>query len=294
MAETVLVTGTGHGLGRAVALEFARDGAFVIGCGRNPGPIQQTRDTIWEETEGDGDHVRCDVRIEADLEYLVDKIDTGIDDDIDVVVGNAAVYHGEAGRTLLQDDTYDHFDDHMKTNARGVFGVVKETLPLLADDARVLVPTHEVAREGTIGYGSYAVSKAAAEAVARGFAADLDITVGCLELDELATRLHRETIEAVGVGGNDPGDVAPMFLWAADELDADRLDGEIVDVETWREATGRLDEDDDEDETDAESETEGEAEAEEADSSPEDAPGEDDARGTTGSDSEGDTAEYES
>jgi len=243
MAETVLVTGTGHGLGRAVALEFARDGAFVIGCGRNPAPIQQTRDEIWEETEGDGDHVRCDVREPADLEYLVEKVESGIDDDIDVVVANAAVYHGEAGRTLLQDNTYEQFDAHMKTNARGIFGVVKETLPLLADDARVLVPTHDVAREGTIGYGSYAVSKAAAEAVARGFAADLDITVGCLELDDLATRLHRGTGEAVGVGGDDPEDVAPMFLWAANELEADRLDGQIVDVDTWREETGRLEED---------------------------------------------------
>jgi NAD(P)-dependent dehydrogenase (short-subunit alcohol dehydrogenase family) len=243
MADTVLVTGSGHGLGRAVALEFARDGAFVIGCGRNPGPIQQTRNVIWEDTEGDGDHVRCDVRVEDDLEYLTQKIDDGIDDDIDVVVPNAAVYHGEAGRTLLQDDTYDHFDDHMQTNVRGVFGVVKETLPLLAEDARVLVPTHEVAREGTVGYGSYAVSKAAVEAVARGFAVDLDITVGCLELDDLATRLHRVTMENVGVYGTEPADVAPMFLWAADELDAERLDGEIVDEETWREETGRLDED---------------------------------------------------
>jgi NAD(P)-dependent dehydrogenase (short-subunit alcohol dehydrogenase family) len=268
MADTVLITGTGHGLGREVALEFARDGAFVIGCGRNPGPPQETRNEIWEETEGDGDHVRCDVRVEADLEYLVDKIDNGIDDDIDVLVANAAVYHGEAGRTPLQNNTYEHFDDHMETNVRGVFGVVKETLPLLADDARVIVPTHEVAREGTVGYGSYAVSKAAAEAIARGFAADLDVTVGCLELEELATRLHRVTNQEEGVYGTDPAEVAPMFLWAADEIDAERLDGEIIDIETWREETGRL-EDEDEDEAEgAESEDDAGAEPEEDDDEP--------------------------
>lgn len=265
MAETVLITGTGHGLGREVALEFARDGAFVIGCGRNPGPIQETRSEIWEDTEGDGDHVRCDVRVEADLEYLVEKIDGGIDDDIDVLVANAAIYHGEAGRTPLQDNTYEHFEDHMKTNARGVFGVVKETLPLLADDARVLVPTHEVAREGTVGYGSYAVSKAAAEAVARGFAADLDITVGCLELEDLATRLHRVTMENSAVYGTDPAEIAPMFLWAAEEIDAERLDGGIIDIETWREETGRLEEAEGEgEETAAESSAEDDQEAETA------------------------------
>jgi hypothetical protein len=40
-----------------------------------------------------------------------------------------------------------------------------------------------------------------------------------------------------GGRGRDPEDVAPMFEWALTDLDAEALNGEVIDLRAWREAT---------------------------------------------------------
>jgi NAD(P)-dependent dehydrogenase (short-subunit alcohol dehydrogenase family) len=149
---------------------------------------------------------------------------------IDGVVANAGVYHGPAGETPLDEESYAAFDDHLRTNARGVFATVHEAVPHLADDARVVVPTGAVAREGMPGYGSYAVSKAAAEAVVRGFAADIGATVGAVDPGSVDTDLS-------GSGGRDPETVARMVLWALTDAPAADLDGAVLDWGAYRRAT---------------------------------------------------------
>jgi len=94
----------------------------------------------------------------------------------------------------------------------------------------VVVPTGAVARKGMPGYGSYAVSKAAAEAVVRGFAADTDATVGAVDPGNVETDLS-------GDGGRDPADVAGMVLWALTDAPGDDLDGSVLDWGDYRRAT---------------------------------------------------------
>jgi NAD(P)-dependent dehydrogenase (short-subunit alcohol dehydrogenase family) len=78
--------------------------------------------------------------------------------------------------------------------------------------------------------GAYAISKAGAEALVRGFATDLDQTVGVVDPGLVAT-------EVTGGQGRDPEDVAPMFLWAATDCPTDDLDGQVVDLRAWKKAT---------------------------------------------------------
>jgi hypothetical protein len=78
--------------------------------------------------------------------------------------------------------------------------------------------------------GSYAVSKAGAEALVRGFATDLDATVLTVDPGYVATDLS-------GGQGRDPADVAPMFRWAAADADPEEVDGEVVDLKAWKRAT---------------------------------------------------------
>jgi NAD(P)-dependent dehydrogenase (short-subunit alcohol dehydrogenase family) len=80
------------------------------------------------------------------------------------------------------------------------------------------------------GYGSYAVSKAAAEAVVRGFAADIDHAVGAVDPGSVDTDLS-------GDGGRDPETVAGMVLWALRDAPADELDGTVLDWGAYRRAT---------------------------------------------------------
>jgi NAD(P)-dependent dehydrogenase (short-subunit alcohol dehydrogenase family) len=76
--------------------------------------------------------------------------------------------------------------------------------------------------------GAYAVSKAGAEALVRGFAADIDGSIAVVDPGYVATDIS-------GGKGRDPADVAPMFVWAA--RDADDIDGEVLDLRAWKSAT---------------------------------------------------------
>ena len=224
---TTLVTGVSRGVGRAVARRFADEGAHVVGCARDADALDDLAEEI-HELDGDITTQRADVRDEYDVERLCETAARA--GNIDCVVANAGVYHGPAGETPLAEESYAAFDDHLRTNARGVFATVREAVPHLADDARVLVPMGQVAREATAGFGSYAVSKAAAEALVRGFAAELDVPVGLLDPGQVATDL-------AGGAGRDPADVAGMFVWAATGCDAADLDGAVLDLRAWRQAT---------------------------------------------------------
>ena len=256
MDLTVAITGATSGIGRAVAEAFVDEGAFVAVSGRDGAAVDRTVAALngegddagdteaSEDGDGsDGDEAdetaaergtawgdRVDVRDEFDLERFFERIarEAG---PVDVVFANAGVFHGAPGESPTTELSYADYDDTMRTNARGVFATITEAVPHLADDARIVVPSGAVAAESKPGMGAYAVSKAAAEAVARGFAADLDATVGVVDPGLVATDLTGKE------RARDPESVAPLFLWAAIEAPAEDLNGERLGLREWKSAT---------------------------------------------------------
>ncbi|OYR73253.1 SDR family oxidoreductase [Halorubrum ezzemoulense] len=251
MDLTVAITGATSGIGRAVAEAFVDEGAFVAVSGRDGAAVDRTvaalngaGDDPDGDAEGDADAGdsspaddggtawgdRVDVRDEFDLERFFERVarEAG---PVDVVFANAGVFHGAPGERPTTEVTYADYDDTMRTNARGVFATIREAVPHLADDARVLVPSGAVAAESKPGMGAYAVSKAAAEGVARGFAADLDATVGVVDPGLVATDLTGKE------RARDPESVAPLFVWAATEAPAGDLNGGRLGLREWKSAT---------------------------------------------------------
>ncbi|WP_423995279.1 SDR family oxidoreductase [Halorubrum trapanicum] len=256
MDLTVAITGATSGIGRAVAEAFVDEGAFVAVSGRDGAAVDRTVAALngegddagdteaSEDGDGsDGDEAdetaaergtawgdRVDVRDEFDLERFFERVarEAG---PVDVVFANAGVFHGAPGESPADELSYADYDDTMRTNARGVFATITEAVPHLADDARVIVPSGAVAAESKPGMGAYAVSKAAAEAVARGFAADLDATVGVVDPGLVATDLTGKE------RAREPESVAPLFVWAATEAPAEDLNGERLGLREWKSAT---------------------------------------------------------
>jgi len=240
MDPTVAITGATSGIGRAVAEAFVDEGAFVAVSGRDGDAVDRTVAAL-NEGGGDGDEAggdpvgtawgaRADVRDEFDLERFFEGVarEAG---PVDAVFANAAVFHGGPGESPIDEASYADYDDAMRTNARGVFATVSEAVPHLAEDARVVVPSGGVAHESRAGMGAYAVSKAAAEAVARGFAADLSATVGVVDPGLVATDLTGKE------RARDPESVAPLFVWAATEAPAEDLNGGRLGLREWKAAT---------------------------------------------------------
>jgi NAD(P)-dependent dehydrogenase (short-subunit alcohol dehydrogenase family) len=232
--STVVVTGAAGGIGAALVRAFADAGATVVAAvrtGSDDRPMPRTDDAA------DGpfpdrpsvETATADVRDEFDAERLMERA-ARVGGEIDLVVPAAAVFHGEPGESPLSEESYAAFDDQYRTNARGVFTTIQEALPHLAADARVLVPSGSVATESKPGYGGYAVSKAAAEAVARGFAADIEPAVGVVDPGVVATEL-------TGGQGREPEDVIGLFQWAATAVDAETLNGDRLTLADWKRAT---------------------------------------------------------
>lgn len=229
MDATVVITGGTRGIGRAVADAFASAGAQVVICGRETERVETTVDelnTDHDNVSGLAVDVREESAVRRLFEHAVERGDT-----VDVVVANAAINHGEPGEMPLHKESAEQFDETMATNVRGVFSTLKEAVPHLSTDGRLLVPSGSVARKAKEGMGAYAVSKAAAEAIARGFSVDIDQPVCVVDPGLVATDL-------TGIQkARDADDIAPMYLWVATEADPEAIDGEIVDLRTWKQST---------------------------------------------------------
>lgn len=230
---TVVVTGAAGGIGSALVRAFADTGTTVVAAVRTgsddrPMPGSESEEGLFADLET-VDTVTADVRDEFDAERLMERA-ARAGGEIDLVIPCAGVFNGAPGEAPLDDEAYAAFDNQFRTNARGVFATVKEAVPHLASDARVLVPSGKVAVEPSAGYGGYAVSKAAAEAVARGFAADIDQAVGVVDPGIVATEL-------TGGQGRDPEDVVGLFEWAATDVDAEELNGGRLGLSDWKKAT---------------------------------------------------------
>jgi citronellol/citronellal dehydrogenase len=82
-----IVSGAGSGLGRATALELARLGATVVGCGRRSEPLAETAEAA-AGLEGSFDHVELDIRDEEGVESFVGDV-VERHGRLDVLVNNA-------------------------------------------------------------------------------------------------------------------------------------------------------------------------------------------------------------
>lgn len=212
---TAVVTGAGDGVGERVARAFADEGATVVACANEADAVEETVEAI-ERAGGSATGMRADVRDEFDLERLMETAARTGPAGIDCVVPAATTYHGSRAETPLAGSSYAAFDDTLRTNGRGAFATIREALPHLNADARILVPLDPAAREPEPGLGPYAVASATAEAVVRTFAVERDdARFACIE-----------------TGGDD---AAELFVWAA-ELAVDDLDGSVFGPEDRRRA----------------------------------------------------------
>lgn len=113
--QTAVVTGASQGLGKAMAIELARNGARVACVARS---AEKLADTVAAITQagGTGEAFACDVKKKESVEQVID----GIADNwgrLDILVNNAGITRD----TLLPRMTDEEWDDVIDTNLRGAF-----------------------------------------------------------------------------------------------------------------------------------------------------------------------------
>jgi meso-butanediol dehydrogenase/(S,S)-butanediol dehydrogenase/diacetyl reductase len=202
--EVAIVTGAGAGIGRAIALRLAADGATVVVAERDESTCADAAAEI-ERAGGRAIAHRVDV---ADLDAVRELVDATVEraGRLDVLVNNAAVTRSSRFHEVEPDE----WDQILGVNARGPFFLMRAAAATMSAAGRRgrIVNIASIAGKGWGGSSSaaYAGSKGAVIALtryaARALAGD-GITVnavcpGITETDVLA-RLLRERAEAAGV-----------------------------------------------------------------------------------------------
>lgn len=163
--KVALVTGANSGIGLAIARRFVDEGALTYLTGRRQNALDKAVAELGDRAIG----VRSDVANLDDLDRLFAHVNTN-GHRIDVLVANAGV--GPIAR--IENITPEDFDLTFGVNVRGTVFTVQKALPLLAEDARIIVTgSTSASRAVTSGFGAYSASKAAVRQFARTWAAEL-------------------------------------------------------------------------------------------------------------------------
>ncbi|MFG3287365.1 SDR family NAD(P)-dependent oxidoreductase [Streptomyces sp. NPDC048179] len=202
--RTALVTGGGSGIGRAVALAFAAEGARVVVAGRRPEPLKETVALI-EERGGAALAAPADVSRSGDAEALVAA---AVDHfgSLDVAVNNAGVFRGGVPLADLPEADW---HEQLAVNVTGVHLALQAEIRRMRTQptggAIVTVSSNFGVHTTAPGAAAYAATKAAVTALSRGAA-----------LDHIR--------DGVRINVVSPGATATPMSLRAGETDADRAE----------------------------------------------------------------------
>jgi NAD(P)-dependent dehydrogenase (short-subunit alcohol dehydrogenase family) len=234
--KVALITGGDSGIGRAVAIAFAREGADVaIGYLEEDADAEETR--RWVERAGR----RCltqrfDVREPEQCRALVQRT---VDElgGLDVLVNNAAYQMEQDG---IEDITPEQLDRTFRTNIYGYIWMAQAALPHLEAGASIINTGSVTASDGNPGLIDYSATKGAIHVFSKSLAqsiADRGIRVNVVAPGPVWTPLIPSTMgkEHVATFGEDtllkrpaqPAEIAPSYVFLA-SADGRYYTGEVL------------------------------------------------------------------
>jgi ketoreductase len=196
---SVLVTGGGRGIGRAIALAFAEPGSTVAIAARTRAELEATGSEIARRGAAPV-LLTVDVRDELSVDRGFRQLRESTDR-IDVLVNNAGVGGGQPVGKADPGDWRRVLD----TNVFGTFLVTRQAIPLLQDGGRVVNMSSVLGRFGVPGYPAYCASKHAVIGFTRALALELvnrQITVNALCPGWVDTAM---SVQGMQIGANAMG-----------------------------------------------------------------------------------------
>lgn len=236
--QVALITGGDSGIGRAVAVLFAREGADVaiVYMPEEQSDAEETRQAV--EAEGRqalllaGD-VRDVEFCRAAVQQTVKKLGK-----VDILVNNAAYQQHREGIDDLTEEQWDHT---FKTNIYGYFYMVKAALPHLKKGATIINTGSITGLEGSKQLLDYSATKGAIHAFTKSLAQNLidkNIRVNCVAPGPVWTPLNPsdQAPDKVAHFGEktplgrpaQPEEIAPAYVFFASEADSSYITGEVL------------------------------------------------------------------
>ena len=190
--KVVVITGGNAGIGRAAALEFAKQGAKVVVSGRRE---KEGREVIAEieALGGEAIFVRTDVSKERDVKAMIEQT-LATFGRLDFAFNNAGI---EQVLTPLPDQTEETYDQIMDINVKGVWLSLKYEIPaMLKTGGGAIVNNASVA--GLLGFATapvYVASKHAVTGLTKAIAleyAKQNVRVNAVAPGAIETRMFRD------------------------------------------------------------------------------------------------------
>ncbi|MBD3652435.1 YciK family oxidoreductase [Kangiella sp.] len=218
--KVILVTGATAGIGKELAMTYAKHGATVILLSRDTRKLEKVYDEI--EAAGYPQPAYLPVNLQNNDPQQYHQVAEVIEKEfgrLDALVHNA----GDLG--LLS--PIEHFDEEtwfrvMQVNVNAEFLLTKYCISLLrkSDDASILFTSSGVGRQGRAYWGAYAVSKFATEGMMQVLADELESAK--IRVNSINPGATRTKMRANAYPGEDPNslptpaDLMPAYLWLMD------------------------------------------------------------------------------
>ena len=233
--KVVIVTGGARGIGREIALSFARYGAKVAICDLNEDALKDTVEAIGK-AGGEGMYILANVTAAEDVDNLVDKV---VDKwgRVDILVNNAGITRDGLLIRMKEED----WDAVLGVNLKGAFLMTRAVAKVMMKQrsGKIVNISSVVGVMGNVGQANYSASKGGVIAFTKTVAKELatrGINVNAVAPGFIQTKMTEVLSEEVKKRLMDtipmkklghPGDVANACLFLASSL-ADYITGQTL------------------------------------------------------------------
>ena len=193
--QTALITGAGHGIGRAIALRLAKEGINIV---INYSSSEDEAAELAQEAETFGVEtllLKADISKEEEVSRLFEKALT-LSGRIDILVNNAGITRDNLLLRMSEAD----FDRVIDINLKGSFLCMKKAARIMLKQryGRIINISSVVGLRGNAGQVNYAASKAGIIGMTKSLAKELasrNITVNALAPGMIETKMSEEMSE---------------------------------------------------------------------------------------------------